>query len=383
MVETRAARQRKLADTTVVVDGVAIVQKHDYFALWVLARQTSVPLPTDAVKVIFRDFLDTGATLELTFRDLDDEATRGRLRKTFHFLISSFVRQEEISLLHLPSHTVFKPFWWKQTVELPDGEERQMFDDQGFWTARGSFDRKIPFPGFVGVEVPDFYDDMVLRNDPTRDLVEEDQDLMISMVRNANVVQVEDGDDDEADDCIYLLEYGDLKWDASWDQSWGIGLPRDDPIFAAIDAFTRGKPDRWFSREGNDVRFRLGEGDTCVVVRNMGCGRREPNRDARGTVLFASDPGFNWRSVGEEPDDFTILKSENSDGPPWQPETEVLGHTDGTFGLNSLMQAVMRTKSHKAEDWYERFGHLEINDDVYERFESEAIFIDIHFDYGS
>ena len=36
-----------------------------------------------------------------------------------------------------------------------------MFDDQGFWTARGSFDRKIPFPGFVGVEVPDFYDDMV------------------------------------------------------------------------------------------------------------------------------------------------------------------------------------------------------------------------------
>ena len=73
----------------------------------------------------------------------------------------------------------------------------------------------------------------------------------------------------------------------------------------------------------------------------------------------------------------------NSDGPPWQPETEVLGHTDGTFGLNSLMQAVMRTKSHKAEDWYERFAKVEINDDVYERFESEAIFIDIHFDYGS
>jgi hypothetical protein len=70
-----------------------------------------------AVKVIFRDFLDTGATLELTFRDLDDEATRGRLRKTFHFLISSFVRQPEISLLHLPSETVFKPFWWKETVE--------------------------------------------------------------------------------------------------------------------------------------------------------------------------------------------------------------------------------------------------------------------------
>ena len=87
--------------------------------------------------------------------------------------------------------------------------------------------------------------------------------------------------------------------------------------------------------------------------------------------------------MGEEPDDFTILKSENSDGPPWQPETEVLGHTDGTFGLNSLMQAVMRTKSHKAEDWYERFAKVEINDDVYERFESEAIFIDIHFDYGS
>ena len=47
------------------------------------------------------------------------------------------------------------------------------------------------------------------------------------------------------------------------------------------------------------------------------------------------------------------------------------------------MQAVMRTKSHKAEDWYERFHKVEINDDVYERFESEAFFIDIHFDYGS
>ena len=67
----------------------------------------------------------------------------------------------------------------------------------------------------------------------------------------------------------------------------------------------------------------------------------------------------------------------------WQPETEVLGHTDGTFGLNSLMQAVMRTKSHKAEDWYESFAKVEIKDDVYERFDSEAIFIDIHFDYGS
>ena len=370
MVETRAARQRKLADTTVVVDGVAIVQKHDYFALWVLARQTSVPLPTDAVKVIFRDFLDTGATLQLTFKDLHDHAARAQLCSTLHFLIDSFVHQPDLEVVHEDSECFFQRFVWRQTVELPDDEERKMFDARRgeHWTSRGSYHLEVPFPGFVGLEVPDIYEDMVRQNYPTCDLDAEDQDTMIAMVRNATVIEVADGDDDEADDCIYVLNYRDLKWKNDWHEL--DGLSRDDPTFGAIDAFTRGKPDRWL--RDSRVRFRLGDGCTAVYVRNV---VGYPNGGHGGTAIFASD--YRIWNVGEDPGHLEILKSANTDGPPWQPIAEVLGSWDGTFGVNSLMQSVFKTKSHKVENWYERFHRVNID------VTDEAIFIDIEYDYGT
>ena len=81
--------------------------------------------------------------------------------------------------------------------------------------------------------------------------------------------------------------------------------------------------------------------------------------------------------MGEDPGHLEILKSANTDGPPWQPIAEVLGSWDGTFGVNSLMQSVFKTKSHKVENWYERYHRVNID------VTDEAIFIDIEYDYGS
>lgn len=330
----------------------AAATRRDYFALWVLARHTR--LQADAVKVVFRDFLDCGATLELTFPDVDDDDARANVRNALQCLVWSFVRQPDVAVLHLPSKTVFRPLRFRTRAEH----------------APPLFTSRPPatlVPGFMGAEVPVAYEHLVKCRSPTSVLSEETQDAMIDAVRNAATVRVADGADGEADPCVYRLRYGDLAWENCWEID---GLLRDDPIFKAIDDFTRGRPHRWRGDGDGRVRFRLGDGRRKVVMRNT---MSEPGMDHYGAALFAAD---GPRAAGEP---LAILTSARSDGPPWQEETEVRRRpTDGTFGLDGLMQAVMRTKSHKAENACERFHKIEIDDVT-----DDAIFVDIQFDYGS
>ena len=336
----------------------AAATRRDYFALWVLARHTR--LPADAVKVVFRDFLDCGATLELTFPDVEDDDARANARNALQCLVWSFARQPEVSVLHLPSKKVFRP------LRLHTGRKHTFFTLQ-------RDERRPPgtrVPGFVGAEAPDVYEHLVKRTSPTCDLPEDAQNAMIHVVTHAATVRVADGADGEADLCVYGLRYGDLAWEDCWEID---GLLRDDPIFKAIDDFTRGRPHRWRGDGGGRVRFRLGDGTRRVVMRNT---MSEPGTHHRGAALFAA-ANDGPRAAGEHP--IAILASARSDGPPWQEETEVRRRpADGTFGLDGLMQAVMRTKSHKAENACERFHKIEIDDVT-----DDAIFVDIQFDYGS
>ena len=55
-----------------------------------------------------------------------------------------------------------------------------------------------------------------------------------------------------------------------------------------------------------------------------------------------------------------------------------LAHTRlSTFSVCDLIEAVLRTKSHKAENWYEMYHAVRID-----RTEG-TVFLDVDFDYGS
>ena len=41
------------------------------------------------------------------------------------------------------------------------------------------------------------------------------------------------------------------------------------------------------------------------------------------------------------------------------------------------VEAVLKTKSHKGENWYEMYGKVSINST------EDAVFLDLDFDYGS
>ena len=121
-----------------------------------------------------------------------------------------------------------------------------------------------------------------------------------------------------------------------------------------------------------------------VAVRNP---IEHPNMDNRGTFLFANhfsaddEHGPAPILVGEDPrlrdGGLTILRSEMSDGPPRVQEAEIEKYHDGTFSVCDLIEAVLRTKSHKAENWYEMYGKVSINST------EDAVFLDLDFDYGS
>ena len=85
--------------------------------------------------------------------------------------------------------------------------------------------------------------------------------------------------------------------------------------------------------------------------------------------------------VGEDPrlrdGGLVLLRSEMSDGPPRVQEAEIEKYHDGTFSVCDLLEAVLKTKSHKAENWYEMYGGVKINTT------EDAVFLDLDFDYGS
>ena len=104
--------------------------------------------------------------------------------------------------------------------------------------------------------------------------------------------------------------------------------------------------------------------------------------DHRGTVLFANVvDDADGPMVGEDPrlrdGGLTILRSEMSDGPPRVQAAEIEKYHDGTFSVCDLIEAVLKTKSHKGENWYEMYGKVSINST------EDAVFLDLDFDYGS
>ena len=116
-----------------------------------------------------------------------------------------------------------------------------------------------------------------------------------------------------------------------------------------------------------------------VVVRN---GLDFPNMDHRGTFLFANVvDDAEGPMVGEDPrlrdGGLVLLRSEMSDGPPRVQEAEIEKYHDGTFSVCDLLEAVLKTKSHKAENWYEMYHAVRID-----RTEG-TVFLDLDFDYGS
>ena len=70
-----------------------------------------------------------------------------------------------------------------------------------------------------------------------------------------------------------------------------------------------------------------------------------------------------------------------SDGPPRVQEAEVESyrHRVGNFSVCCLIEAALKTKSHKADGWYEMYGGVKINTTDSE----DAVFLDLDFDYGS
>ena len=120
-----------------------------------------------------------------------------------------------------------------------------------------------------------------------------------------------------------------------------------------------------------------------VVVRNR---LDFPNMDNRGTVLFANVvDDAEGPMVGEDPrlrdGGLVLLRSEMSDGPPRVQEAEVESyrHRVGNFSVCCLIEAALKTKSHKADGWYEMYGGVKINTTDSE----DAVFLDLDFDYGS
>ena len=109
-----------------------------------------------------------------------------------------------------------------------------------------------------------------------------------------------------------------------------------------------------------------------------------PNMDNRGTVLFANVvDDAEGPMVGEDPrlrdGGLVLLRSEMSDGPPRVQEAEVerYQHRGGNFSVCCLIEAALKTKSHKADGWYEMYGGVKINTT------EDAVFLDLDFDYGS
>ena len=74
-----------------------------------------------------------------------------------------------------------------------------------------------------------------------------------------------------------------------------------------------------------------------------------------------------------------LLRSEMSDGPPRVQEAEVerYQHRGGVFSVHALIEAALKTKSHKADGWYEMYGGVKVNTT------EDAVFLDLDFDYGS
>ena len=109
----------------------------------------------------------------------------------------------------------------------------------------------------------------------------------------------------------------------------------------------------------------------------------DENDDARGAKKKHSDDEHGPAPilVGEDPrlrdGGLTILRSEMSDGPPRVQEAEIEKYHDGTFSVCDLLEAVLKTKSHKGENWYEMYGKVSINST------EDAVFLDLDFDYGS
>ena len=87
--------------------------------------------------------------------------------------------------------------------------------------------------------------------------------------------------------------------------------------------------------------------------------------------------------VGEDPrlrdGGLVLLRSEMSDGPPRVQEAEVERYQrrGGNFSVCCLIEAALKTKSHKADGWYEMYGGVKINTT------EDAVFLDLDFDYGS
>jgi len=149
-------------------------------------------------------------------------------------------------------------------------------------------------------------------------------------------------------------------------------------IYDSIDAFTRDEGHRW-----GQVYFGLTRGaedpEKRVVVRN---GLDFPNMDHRGTVLFANVvDDADGPMVGEDPrlrdGGLVLLRSEMSDGPPRVQEAEVERFCGGDFSVYTLIEAALKTKSHKADGWYEMYGRCKIDTT------EDAVFLDLDFDYGS
>ncbi len=104
--------------------------------------------------------------------------------------------------------------------------------------------------------------------------------------------------------------------------------------------------------------------------------------DHRGTVLFANVvDDADGPMVGEDPrlrdGGLVLLRSEMSDGPPRVQEAEVERFCGGDFSVSGLIEAALKTKSHKADGWYEMYGGVKINTT------EDAVFLDLDFDYGS
>ena len=284
----------------------------------------------------------------------DQDDTKA-LQGTIDFLCKTFLEQPQPEVFHEPSQTMFAPLVWgraETTVTTPDGGEQT----QG-----------VAWPSFIGRggAVPDWYAESVAthaRIDPAH------EPTIVEAVRGATVLTATEAD---VDDYKYYPVFHDLHERDRFD----VDVDKAREILDVIDAFTRGRGKRW-----GQVYFalhRIGRGSK-VVVRNP---LNHPNMDNRGTVLFANfGQGSELLMVGEDPrlrdEGLVLLRSEDSDGPPRVSRGRDQFHDD-TFSVYTLIEAALKTKSHKAENWYEMYGKVDISEIA------DRVYLDLDFDYGS
>jgi len=352
-----------------------IEKDHQFVALLALQRQGR--LPKECIEYAVKEFLLCDPQLVLSAEDAPSARTRHALTMSdaLNLVVDQFVKQPDLLVVHKPTDTKFEPFSWLK-MENTDGEARTLFDSRRGeqFTVQGQWTSVIPWQGFVGAEIPEWYEEAV---GYLRGLDEEAQATMLAAVRSPDEVLV--CTEADADDYVYMPQFPP---EFVWNDPWGLHDRNLRPICDAVDNFVDDlmtvddltAPDLLHQiYVWSRVRFCLSKKKK-TVLRNVEC---RPNTDSRGSFLFANVGEEVW--LGDDPRDreegLILLRSAGSDGPP-RP-LEVVLAKKGDFSVVDLIRAVLKVKSHKAENWYERVDNIKI-------VESEdTVFLDVDFDYGS